>query len=175
MRPNRFRTSPPAVAGVFLAACLATLPLAPAPAAAGQAGVYGEGVELEQATPIADILADPDAFVGKTVRIEGGVLDVCPRKGCWIQVGDEAASLQVKVEDDVIVFPADARGRLAAAQGVVEAVEMSRESYLAWLAHRAEEKGEAFDPETAEPGPGPYRMIRLRGTGARLTDRPAAG
>ncbi len=174
MRSKRFRTAQLRPIGPLAAVPLLLLLAAPA-AVAGQPELYGKGVELEEATPIADILADPDAFVGKTVRVEGGVLDVCPRKGCWIQVGDDASSLQVKVEDDVIVFPADAKGRLAAAQGVVEAIEMSRESYLGWLAHRAEEKGEAFDPETADLGPGPYRMIRLRGTGARLSDRPAAG
>ncbi len=130
--------------------------------------VLGKGVTLEDSTPIAAILADPDAWIGKRVRIEGGVLDVCPMKGCWAQVGDDEASLRVKVEDDVIVFPADSTGRIAAAEGIVEAIERTREEQLAWLAHLAEERGEEFDPETAELGDGPYRTIQLRGDGARL-------
>lgn len=130
--------------------------------------VYGEGVEIEQVTSIHEILSDPDAFLGQTVRVEGQVLDVCPSKGCWIELGDDAESIQIKVEDDVIVFPSDAKGRIAAAQGKVEALEMSREQYLQWLAHVAEERGEAFDPEGAEIGAGPYRIIRIRGTGARI-------
>ena len=154
----------PAVATAVLALAL----LLPPAAAADTAEVYGAGVDLEKATPIADILADPDAWIGKTVRIEGGVIDVCPRKGCWMEIGEPGTSIRVKVEDDVIVFPAAAKGRVAAAQGEVEAVEMTREKYLAWLAHLAEERGEEFDPEAAKIGDGPYRLIRIKGSGARI-------
>ena len=147
---------------------LALLLLAAVPGTAEEAEVYGAGVDLEEATRIADILADPDAGIGKTVRVEGGVLDVCPRKGCWIEIGGEGESIRIKVEDDVIVFPAAAKGRLAAAQGEVEAIEMTREKYVGWLAHLAEERGEEFDAETADVGDGPYRIIHIKGTGARI-------
>ncbi len=138
------------------------------PAFAGDPLTLGEGITVEAATPIHEILADPDAFIGKTVRIEGGVLDVCPMKGCWVEIGSEEESLRVKVEDDVIVFPADSKGRIIAAQGTVEAVEMTREKYVEWLAHLAEEKGEPFDIAKADIGEGPHRTIRIRGTGARI-------
>ena len=137
-------------------------------APAATAENYGKGVDLEETTPISAILADPDAYVGKTVRVEGGVLDVCPRRGCWIEIGEEEQHLRIKVEDGVIVFPTSAKGQIATVQGEVEAIEMTRESYLGWLAHLAEEKGEAFDAETADIGDGPYRMIRIRGSGARI-------
>ena len=148
------------------AALLFLLTTVPAPASDGE--TYGDGVDIEKATPIADILADPDAWIGKTVRVDGGVLDVCPRKGCWMEIGEEGESIRVKVEDDVIVFPAAAKGRLAAAQGEVEAVDMTREKYVGWLAHLAEERGEEFDVASAEIGDGPYRIIRIKGTGATI-------
>ncbi|MEM7584796.1 MAG: DUF4920 domain-containing protein [Acidobacteriota bacterium] len=133
-----------------------------------ETSTYGNEVSLSEATPIAKILADPDAFIGREVRVEGGVIDVCPRKGCWIEVGDEGESIRIKVEDDVIVFPAGAKGRVAAAQGTVEAIEMSRQQYLGWLAHLAEEKGEAFDAASADIGEGPFRRIQIRGEGAEI-------
>lgn len=135
---------------------------------AEDAETYGDGVALEETTSIVEIVADPDAFLGKTVRVEGSVLDVCPKKGCWIEIGGEDGHIQIKVDDDVIVFPAAAKGRIAAAQGKVEATLMTREKYLGWLAHQAEEKGEEFDAETADVGDGPYRIIRIQGTGARI-------
>ena len=135
---------------------------------ATETDTYGSGVELEKATPILEILNDPDAFLGKTVRIDGTVLDVCPKKGCWIEVGAGGGSIQVKVEDDVIIFPAEAKGRIAAAEGKVEAIDMTRDKYIAWLEHLAEEKGEEFDADNADIGDGPYRLIRIRGTGAEL-------
>jgi Domain of unknown function (DUF4920) len=153
----------------LLSAALAAamwMPAAVLPAA--ETEVYGAGVDVEEATPILDIVADPDAFIGKTVRIEGTVLDVCPKKGCWIEVGAGGGTIQVKVDDDVIVFPASTKGRIANAQGKVEAIEMSRERYVAWLGHVAEEKGETFDAAKADLGEGPYRIIRIRGTGARI-------
>ncbi len=142
--------------------------------AAAEAAVYGDDIDVAQATPIGKILADPDAYLGKTVRVEGGVLDVCPKKGCWIEIGNGEDHIQLKVDDDVIVFPADAKGRVAAAQGEVEAIELTREKYLGWLAHQAEEKGEDFDADSVELGDGPFRIIRIRGTGARIEAMPAA-
>ncbi len=138
---------------------------------AGEVMNYGEQLTVEKATPIHKILADPDGYLGKTVRIEGGVLDVCPMKGCWIEVGDGEESIKVKVEDDVIVFPADAKGRIVAAQGTVEAVVMERDEYIEYLAHLAEEKGETFDAESAALGDGPFRIIRIKGTGAEIRDQ----
>jgi hypothetical protein len=131
---------------------------------------YGKGVSLTETTSIKEILARPDDFVGKTVRIEGPVLDVCPMKGCWMELGtpqgDGTASLRVKVEDGVIAFPVTAKGKLAVAEGTVEAIPMTREKYVDWLAHLAEERGEKFDPSTV--GEGPFRILQIQGTGARI-------
>lgn len=134
----------------------------------GRDEIYGEAPTLVEVTPIGRLLADPDRYVGKTVRIEGQVLDVCPMKGCWMDLGRDGERIQVKVDDDVIVFPADAKGRVASAQGVVEAVEMDREGYVRYLEHLAEERGEAFDLHAHKIGNGPYRIYRIKGTGAEI-------
>ena len=132
------------------------------------AETYGSGVTVPEATPIAKILAEPDAYVGKTVRIEGKVLDVCPMKGCWMELAQEGdgSSLKVKVDDGVIVFPVTAKGKLAVAEGVLEAIPMTRESYVGWMEHLAEERGQKFDAATV--GDGPFRILQLKGTGARI-------
>lgn len=150
----------------FLCLCLILV------AAAAWAGeTYGSGVKVAEATPISKILADPDAYVGKTVRIEGKVLDVCPMKGCWMELAGEDGkqSLKVKVDDGVIVFPVTSKGRLAVAEGTVEAIPMTKEKYVAWLEHLAEERGETFDAsDIAALGEGPFRILQLKGTGARI-------
>ena len=157
---------------LFAIAFTLTILLAPAaPAAVEPHQIYGTGVSLAEETRIADILSDPEAYIGRTVRVEGGVIDVCPQKGCWMELDDEGETIRIKVEDDVIVFPAAAKGRVATAQGVVEAVEMSREDYIGWLAHLAEERGETFDAESADVGEGPHRIIRIQGTGARIESK----
>jgi hypothetical protein len=144
--------------------------LAAAPLLRADARSYGAGVTLAETTSVAKILADPDSYVGKKVRIEGRVADVCPMKGCWMELSEEKAgsSLRIKVDDGVIVFPVTARGKLAVAEGVVEAIPMTRERYVAWLEHLAEERGQKLDPATV--GSGPFRILQIRGTGARIAD-----
>ena len=78
------------------------------------------------------------------------------------------AKMKVKVDDGVIVFPVDSKGRLAVAEGVVESIPMTRENYVAWLEHLAEEKGEKFDAATV--GDGPYRIFQIKGAGAEIRD-----
>jgi hypothetical protein len=132
------------------------------------AETYGGGVTLAETTSIGKILAEPDAWVGKHVRVEGEVTDVCPMKGCWMEISEpEGDRLRVKVDDGVIVFPVDSKGKRAVAEGVVEAIPMSREQYLGWLSHLAEEKGETFDAATVT-GDGPFKILQLRGLGAQI-------
>lgn len=63
------------------------------------------GVELEVTTPIAELLADPEAYDGKLVQIEGVVVGLCQNMGCWAALDDGAGNqVNVKVEDGVIDF-----------------------------------------------------------------------
>ena len=129
---------------------------------------YGDGVTEGATVSIAEILASPDDYKGKEVQVSGKVTDVCPKKGCWMELRDENdASLRVKVQDDVIVFPAEAKGKLAKARGKVEILDMDREKYLGWMQHLAEERGETFDESTL--GDGPYRIVQLAGLGAQIS------
>jgi hypothetical protein len=134
----------------------------------GPVQTFGEGLTSGlEPTPIEAIVNDPDSWAGKHVRIAGEVSGVCAHRGCWIDLtSPDDATLRVKVEDGVIVFPQEAIGRSAEAEGEVETLEMDREEYEAWLRHVAVELGREFDPE--EVGDGPYRIVRLRGLGAEI-------
>ncbi len=129
----------------------------------------GEAVSLEEATPIAEILANPSAYVDKTVRIEGRVKDVCPMMGCWMEVETEDGEQArlVKVKNGVIVFKAESKGKQAVAEGEVYAIEMDHEEAIGYMEHLAEEKGEAFDPASVE---GPMTVYQIRGTGALVAE-----
>ncbi|MGE5189973.1 MAG: DUF4920 domain-containing protein [Gemmatimonadota bacterium] len=83
---------------------------------------FGGGVTLERSSSVSDILAEPGAWVGRTVKVTGRVVDVCPHRGCWMDLAGErpGQAIRVKVEDGVIVFPASAKGRRATVQGAVE-------------------------------------------------------
>ena len=90
------------------------------------AETFGAAPTVTTATPIAQLLAKPADFQGKTVRVEGIVTGVCTMMGCWMALAPTDApkgpAILIKVDDGVVVFPANARGKRATAQGVVERV-----------------------------------------------------
>jgi hypothetical protein len=91
---------------------------------------YGEGVSLKEATPIPQLLAHPDEYVGKKIRVDGMVSAVCEEMGCWIELQDASGGkgLRFKVEDGVIVFPVSAKGRKASAEGTFEKIDLAKAS-----------------------------------------------
>lgn len=134
-----------------------------ASAFAGDDGkVYGEGVTLEGSTPIAELLASPDDYVGTKVRVEGVITGLCKKRGCWMQVTDpdSGEGVRIKVEDGVIVFPYSAMGKQAVAEGVFDAV----------IVH-TEEKGEAeaAHTECQHGGEGGEKVYLIQGTGAVIS------
>lgn len=136
--------------------------------ASGQS--FGAGVKLPASTPIATILADPKAYAGKTVRAEGMIVDVCPKRGCWFEMAgpNPGEKLRFKVVDGEMVFPIDAKGKYAVAEGVLAVTEMSLEDSVAYAKYQAEEKGAAFDPASVTA---PISVVRLDGTGALIRDK----
>jgi hypothetical protein len=55
------------------------------------------------------------------------------------------ATLRVKVEDGVIIFPMSARGHQAVVEGVVERIELTAEQAREQAMKHAKEQGEPFD------------------------------
>jgi hypothetical protein len=88
---------------------------------------FGAGVTLSDATPITHLLERPAEFEGKTVRVEGVVTEVCTAMGCWMALAPEPktapGTVLIQVDHEgKIVFPLTAKGKRAAAQGVVERI-----------------------------------------------------
>ena len=82
---------------------------------------YGEKITLKEKTSISKILENPEAFVGKKVLVEGTVVDVCEKRGCWINLSSdkEFESIRIKVNDGEIVFPMETKGQKALVEGEV--------------------------------------------------------
>lgn len=98
------------------------------PAAAAETR-YGAGVGKAPLVKISELLAQPDRYQGKVVRVEGLVTDVCAKRGCWMQLAsdEEFQVLQIKVDDGVMVFPLDAKGKMASAEGTFTRLEIPPE------------------------------------------------
>lgn len=149
------------VLGPVLAIALACV----GPVVAGSPEVFGAGVQAGDTVSVADLLASPEQYVDKVVRVEGTVAGVCPRAGCWMDLksADGSREVRVKVEDGVIVFPVTAKGRKASAEGTFVKVEAPATADEHAVMHAAEGKAPA-----PEPGAKPVMTARylVRATGA---------
>ncbi len=138
-------------------------------AIAQDAKAYGKPLSLKTATPISAILKNPKSFEGKRVQVEGLIVEVCEERGCWIKIASDKPfeSIRFKVEDGVITFPMEARGKLVLAEGIVAVKSMTREEAVEQARYMAEERGtlKSFDPATIK---GPVTDIQIMGDGARV-------
>ena len=150
---------------VLTIACV--LALTASLAFAGNPKNYGKTLTLKDVTRVSEILANPEKFNGKRVRVQGAVVDVCSKRGCWIRLASdkEYESIVFKVEDGVIVFPMDAKGKTAVAEGVISAKTYTVEQLIEQGKHQAEETGKPFDPSTVK---GPKTVVRIMGEGASI-------
>src|SRR5262245_24110635 len=114
--------------------------LALIPAAAAEPVKYGSGATLKESMPVERVIAKAEAFEGKTVRVDGTVTAVCTMMGCWMALApavNPKATMMIKVEDGVIVFPVSAKGKRASAEGVVQRIGNDHEAQEAAAEHAA--------------------------------------
>lgn len=148
-----------ATAPAVATAAVATAPTAP------KGETFGAGVKLTTSTSIDSILAEPKKFAGQTVRVEGMITDVCPKRGCWFEMAGTkpGQKLRFKVTDGEMVFPADAKGKQAVAEGVVAVKEMTLEESKQYAEYQAKEYKLPYDPAKVTE---PMAVVRIDGTGA---------
>lgn len=128
-------------------------------------GPLGKPLELKTQTPIASLEKTPGEFVGKTVQVRGRVAEVCEKMGCWMNLVDPAtnARVRIKVKDGEIVFPKEAVGKMAVAEGKFVKIELTREQAIERARHEVEENNKPFDPASIT---GPVTVYQIQGTGA---------
>lgn len=140
-----------------------------AAAVAGDAvTTYGEELSDTEIVPISALYESPDDYVGETVKVEGRVVGVCAKRGCWIELaGDEEfQSMRIKVTDGVIVFPVECKGQMAVAEGTFTKIDIP---VAADPNHECD--GEHGEGEDAHSACQPKTAFQIMGTGAEM--RPA--
>ncbi len=132
---------------------------------AGDGKQYGKKLSLKETTKVSKILEKPESFVGKKVLINGTIVDVCSKRGCWIEVASDKPyeKIKVKVNDGEIVFPITAKGKTVTVEGEVYVFNLTKDQVIEKMKHEAEEHGTEFDPETVT---GPMTIYQIKGHGA---------
>ena len=81
-------------------------------------GIYGSQLTQTKATPVAEILKQPNQFVGKVVRVEGKIVQECPAGG-WFMLKDNTGVIFVNLHPTEIAIP-QAVGSKIVAEGKVK-------------------------------------------------------
>lgn len=125
------------------------------------ATTFGSTVDKTKLVEVADILAKPQSYLQQQVTVKGTVEAVCQKKGCWMQftADENQPTFRIKVKDGDMVFPVSAKGKTAYASGTLNPIEMDLESTREYLAHKAQEQGEAFDPNSVTEAITLYQLV----------------
>lgn len=97
---------------------------------------YGEKITADGAVNMADIPAKLEKAEAIEGKIKAKIVDVCPKKGCWLklQVNDSTTAM-VKMKDYGFFLPVAAKGKTVVIDGEVKMKTTS----VAELKHYAED------------------------------------
>jgi len=150
---------------VTLLVAAAVLALSPAVAAEHK---LGKPLTAKEPISLQTLYSDAGPLVGKTVQVIGKVVEVCEMAGCWMSLTDDKGNLlRIKVDDGVIVFPKDAVGKTAIAEGMLEKHQLTREQVIEQAREEAREAGRKFNPASVKSG---RTVYQIAGTGASILD-----
>ena len=112
----------------------------------------------------------PGKNVGNSVLINGVISEVCPMRGCWIEVKDNNSkeTIRIKVADGAIVFPLSSKGKSVIAEGQFSKLVFSEKQARTWKVHLAAEKGIELDTAKVILGEDDYYEYRLHSKAAKI-------
>ena len=119
---------------------------------------------------ISSLLKMPNQYLGKDVLVSGKITEVCPMRGCWIDVKDvnTDSHIRIKVTDGQIVFPLSAKGKYVDVQGKFTKLNFTEEQAINWKIHLAEEQGVKLNYDDVKITPDDLVEYRINGTGANI-------
>lgn len=100
--------------------------------AAAEELILGQPLTVEEMTELSAIMEKPEEFLGERVLVEGIVINVCPSRGCWIDIigTDSPEKIKIKVLDGEIVFPMEIKGRNVLIEGIVYKIVYDKDGNL---------------------------------------------
>ena len=133
-------------------------------------GNYGSVIDSKEFKQIKMLIDNADEYLNTDVLISGTILEVCPMRGCWVNVkdNDSESNIRVKVTDGEIVFPLSSKGKQVNVQGTFTKLEFSEEQAKMWKIHLAEEQGIKLSKEDVVINPSDLIEYRIIGQAANI-------
>jgi len=132
--------------------------------------LYGDDFNYDSIQSISSLIDNPNQFLDKQIVTEGKIVDVCPMKGCWIEIKDSDSGqiIRVKVQDDVIIFPEDSKEKKVIVNGVFTKIEFTEDQAVKWKIHLTEEKGLKLEESDVTLDSSDLIEYRIKGLGAKI-------
>ena len=132
--------------------------------------LYGDDFNYDSIQSISSLIDNPNQFLDKQIVTEGKIVDVCPMKGCWIEIKDSDSDqiIRVKVQDDVIIFPQDSKKKKVIVNGIFTKIEFTEDQAIKWKIHLAEEKGLKLEESDVTLDSSDLIEYRIKGLGAKI-------
>ncbi len=120
----------------------------------------GGEMKLDKSINISEVLAKPDNFLGKKIRVEGYIVDGCKHHGTWIALASdkEFQKMDVWAKKGHLKFPLEHKGKYGIVEGTLYVIQMSEEDAINWLKHLGEKHDQEVDLEKAKGGMKLYRL-----------------
>ena len=133
----------------------------------GYYGIHpGRGIIYD----VDELLLSASESLGKKLLVNGIITEVCPMRGCWLQIKDYSSdsSIRIKVTDGEIVFPLSAKGKNVIAEGIFTKLELSEKQAKNWKHHLALEKGIELDTSSITLSASDFYEYRLNSNSAKI-------
>ena len=133
-------------------------------------GYYGNHPSKGIIYDVDELLLSASESLGKKLLVNGIITEVCPMRGCWLQVKDYNldSSIRIKVTDGEIVFPLSAKGKNIIAEGIFTKLELSEKQAKNWKHHLALEKGIELDTSSIILSASDFYEYRLNSNSAKI-------
>lgn len=143
---------------------LALVLAAALPACRSSAPDVAVGAALQADTEVVDLarlLAEPEAFDGRTLTLSGSAREVCAKKGCWLLMEAGGKELRMTFQDYAFFVPLDSAGSEVRAAGVFRIQETPVEE----ARHYLEDAGRHAEAQAITA---PVRSFTFVATGVEL-------
>lgn len=129
-------------------------------------GVLKRGAPLTGAADkvsLKKLMAAPQKYAGKDVRVEGVIVRSCKSEGCWMELAPDAksASIRIKMKNHAFFIPLNSAGARAKAEGKLTVKTLSK----AEVDHMIKDDGAKFSKINAD---GTVTEISFEATGVEL-------
>ena len=124
----------------------------------------GAPIGTAKKVSLAKVLASPEKYSGKLVRVEGVVVRSCKMEGCWAELApekDTSKTVRVKMKDHAFFIPLQSAGSFARVEGVFTVKTIGK----AEADHMIAEDGAKFDKRNED---GSVTEVSFEATGIEL-------